>query len=44
MSVRAAKEEKGVVRKKVEAWFMVIFGVVMCIVGTTLNVMNLVHH
>lgn len=40
---RATKGKEGLVRKKCEAWFMVIFGVTMCIVGTTLNVMNLIH-
>ncbi len=39
---RATKGKEGLVRKKCEAWFMVIFGVTMCIVGTTLNVMNLI--
>ena len=43
MYLVATKGKEGLVRKKCEAWFMVIFGVTMCIVGTTLNVMNLIH-
>ena len=40
---RAAKGDKGTLRKKIEAWFMIIFGVTMCIVGTTMNVLKIVN-
>ena len=43
MRGRVTKGREGLVRKKIEAWFMLIFGVVMCISGTYLNVMSLIN-
>ena len=43
MRSRITKGREGLVRKKIEAWFMLIFGVVMCISGTYLNVMSLIN-
>ena len=43
MYIVAAKGDKGTLRKKIEAWFMIIFGVTMCIVGTTMNVLKIVN-
>ena len=43
MKSRVTKGKEGLVRKKIEAWFMLIFGVIMCISGTYLNEMSLFH-
>ena len=43
MRCRAGKGDKGTLRKKIEAWFMVFFGFTMCIVGTVLNIMKIVN-
>lgn len=39
----AGRGDKGTLRKKIEAWFMVFFGFTMCIVGTVLNIMKIVN-
>jgi len=34
---------EGVKRKKAEAWFMVFFGVIMCITGTFFSIKKMMH-
>ena len=43
MYIVAAKDMEGVKRKKAEAWFMVFFGVIMCITGTFFSIKKMMH-
>ncbi|KAK8798052.1 hypothetical protein WA171_005579 [Blastocystis sp. BT1] len=43
MYITATWREKGLLKKKLEAWFMFLFGILLCIGGSFLNVYRILH-